>query len=123
MQDSVIHINKGIAKLESKDYVNAIFEFNQAVMIDPNNESTYLGRGMAYIAQGNYTKAISDLNKAIEIDPNCGRAYYLRGELKFHLEDKSGACQDWREVAELGFKEYYEMTKDHRKNSNLIFYA
>jgi hypothetical protein len=47
----------------------------------------------------------------------------MRGDLKFHLEDKSGACQDWREVVELGHKESYEMTKDHCKNSNLIFYV
>ena len=68
MQNSVIHIHKRIAKLESN--VNAIFEFNQAIMIDPNDKSTYLRRGIAYMAQENYSKAISDLNKAIEIDPN-----------------------------------------------------
>ena len=74
-------------------------------MINSNDALTYLGRGMAYKAQENYSKAISDLNKAIEIDSNYGRAYHMRGDLKFHLEDKSGACQDWREVVELGHKE------------------
>jgi tetratricopeptide (TPR) repeat protein len=70
MQNSVIYKHKGIAKPESKEYVNAIFEFNQAIMINSNDAETYLGRGMAYKAQEKYSKAISDLNKAIEIDPN-----------------------------------------------------
>jgi len=123
MQNSEIYINQEFTKLESKDYVNAIIEFNKAIMINPNDAPTYLGRGMAYKAQENYSKAISDLNKAIEIDSNFGRAYHMRGDLKFHLEGKSGAYQDWREAAELGYKESYEMTKDHCKNSNLIFNA
>ena len=70
MQKSEIFINKGIAKLESKDYMNAIIEFNKAIMINSNDSVTYLGRGMAYKAQEKYSKAISDLNKTIEIDPN-----------------------------------------------------
>jgi len=56
--------------LESKDYIDAIIEFNKAIMINSNDAVTYLGRGMAYKAQEKYSKAISDLNKTIEIDPN-----------------------------------------------------
>jgi len=70
MQKSEIYINQGFATLESKDYVNAIFEFNKAIMINPNDAKIYLGSWMACKAQENYNKAISDLNKAIELDPN-----------------------------------------------------
>ena len=51
---------------------------------------------------GDHYGAISDYTKVIEINSNDNQAYYFRGSSKYYLNDKRGACADWRKAANLG---------------------
>ena len=62
-----------------------------------------------------YVGAKTDFWKAIQIDPNNAEAYYGRGTAKYKLDDKNGACQDWRKAGELGYEKAYETIKKYCK--------
>jgi len=77
---SAVHIFKGIYYNESKkNLVEAIAEFNKAILFEPNYAITYVERGSAYLATGAYEQAIFDCNKAIELNPRLAYAYLTRG--------------------------------------------
>ncbi|MDH6100454.1 tetratricopeptide repeat protein [Anabaenopsis sp. FSS-46] len=59
----------------------ALFNFNQAITIDPNYALAYILRGSVYRNQQNWDLALADYNKAIELDPNNALAYTGRGNL------------------------------------------
>ncbi|RLD87919.1 MAG: hypothetical protein DRJ02_05235, partial [Bacteroidetes bacterium] len=43
-----------------------------------------------------------DYTKAIQIHPKYADAYANRGQIKFYMNDKQGACEDWRMAEQLG---------------------
>ena len=47
----------------------------------------------------NYSEAMVDYSKTIELNPNYTVAYVSRAELKYFLNDLSGACEDWRKAS------------------------
>jgi len=48
---------------------------------------------------------------AIKLNTVYPEAYNERGKIKFHLNDKKGACADWNRASELGVKEAGEFLK------------
>ena len=52
--------------------------------------------------QEKYGSALADLNHAIELDDQNSAYFGLRGTLKYQLEDKTGACGDWKVAEMLG---------------------
>ena len=55
-----------------------------------------------------YSGAIQDFTAAIEISTEFGEAYYNRRNAKYMLNNKSGACTDWRKSVELGIEQVSE---------------
>ena len=49
-----------------------------------------------------YESALSDLNNCLLINPKNAEAYLNRGAVKLRLEDKEGACADFKQSAALG---------------------
>jgi tetratricopeptide (TPR) repeat protein len=111
--NAVIAINPGFANvycqrgkifedLGKKD--SAIHNYDTAISIDPNNFDAYLQRGIFYMKADRSDQALSDFEKAISIKPNDPFPYVNRGELKKeYLNDKNGACADFRKAEQLGF--------------------
>tara|TARA_B110000211_G_scaffold88694_1_gene103768 strand:- start:1094 stop:1420 length:327 start_codon:yes stop_codon:yes gene_type:complete len=71
--------NRGMAHFELENYENAIANFTNCLIIDPNDARAYTNRGEAYGGLGNYEDAITDFTIATRIDPDYARAYYDRG--------------------------------------------
>ena len=63
------YMKKGSEYRNNKDYDKAIFEFTNAIKVDPNNPNAYMFRGSTYEEKKDYNKAISDYGKAIQVDP------------------------------------------------------
>ena len=53
----------------------AIKNFNQAIVLNPNNMTAYENRGAAYFYSGNYTAAMQDFTTAINANPNDSSLY------------------------------------------------
>ena len=46
-----------------------------------------------------------DYNNALELNPNYDLAYFGRGAARKSLNDKKGACEDFKKALELGYEE------------------
>ncbi|ACK67358.1 TPR repeat-containing protein [Rippkaea orientalis PCC 8801] len=94
-------IIRGIEKGIQGDYQGAIADFNQVILINPNEVEAYHSRGIAYIKLGNYSQAIADFNNALGLNPNIPEIYQERAKIRLILSDKAGAIADLQTAAEL----------------------
>lgn len=90
---------KGIEKVECKDYLGAIIEFTKAIEIDENYIDAFMQRGYSKAILKDYKGAVEDFNKTIELDIDC-RIYSARGRSKKNLFDFDGALQDYKIAVE-----------------------
>ncbi len=79
----------------------AIADWTEAILLNPNFALAYSKRGNAKRNLGDKGGAILDYDKAIELDPNDAWAYGNRGNVKRNLGDKRGAILDFDKAIEL----------------------
>ncbi len=79
--------NRGEAWSDKKEYDKAIYDYNEAIRLDPNFQMAYGNRGDAWSHKKEYGKAIADYNEAIRLDP--GDAYNWNARAWF-----SATCPD-----------------------------
>ena len=61
-------MNIGIAKLNLKEYIEAIKYFSKVLELNSNYEIAYINRSSCYEKLEQYQDAIKDLDKAIELN-------------------------------------------------------
>ena len=54
---------------------------------------------------GKYNSALKDCNLALKINPNEGLIYNSRGEVRYALGDKKGACSDYKNAVKHGYEQ------------------
>ena len=86
--DAHVHFNRGILRLGTKDYDNAIAEFDAAIRLNPKDARAYYGRALAWKRKKGFAKAIADFNAAIQFDPEYAAAYNERAWLWATCTDK-----------------------------------
>ena len=84
------YIDQGKAEYNRGNYDAAIYLFNKAVDLNPDNEYLYNDLGLCYVALGDMDLAIPEFSKAIELNSDCVEAYYNRG-LAYFGQGRSGA--------------------------------
>jgi tetratricopeptide (TPR) repeat protein len=84
-----------------RDYDRAIEDYNEAIHLNPNEESAYENRGVARAFEGDDDRAIQDYNEAIRLSPNEIAAYFGRGLARTSEGDYDRAIQDFNEVIRL----------------------
>jgi len=67
---SLAHTRLGGIHLLRQEYGEGIKRFQQAIMIDQNNASAFVGMSVAYLHQGKYSLARKALNEAERLDPS-----------------------------------------------------
>lgn len=88
----------------------AIKSYTKAIKVANDDDAVeylylyYFNRGNVYLKMKKYQAALSDLNRTIALEPYFHGAFNNRGYIKFNLQDKRGACDDWRKALELGNK-------------------
>lgn len=83
---------------------SAIFDYDAAIKINPENPNYYFSRGMAYLSyMDNYDHAIADFTKVIEILPHYGTAYYNRAKAYFGKKEYGKSWEDIRKAEASGF--------------------
>lgn len=93
------HSSRGMAKCGLEDFKEAIDDVNQAILLEPEDDSRYFSRGHVNLMYAKYKAdqgklkksrsrfqdAISDLNEAINLNPKMAKYYTLRGWTKYLL--------------------------------------
>lgn len=99
---------------ETGEYREAVNLFNQITDVEEDfpNLLLYTYRASAKHKLQDYRGAVEDFTKAIEMEPKTQdnyqewvRAHFNRGVSQYFLDDRSGACSDWRRAVELGMQE------------------
>lgn len=75
------HLLSGHKLFKSKQFDEAIEEYNKAIEFRPSDHEAYYWRGRAYSEKGGRDKAIEDFKKTIELNPSYTRAYESMGWL------------------------------------------
>ena len=117
------YIDQGKAEYNRGNYDAAIYLFNKAVDLNPDNEYLYNDLGLCYVALGEQDTAISEYSKAIELNSDCVEAYYNRG-LAYFGQGRSAApdaISDFTKAIELepdNVDAYYNRGLTYNKNYN-----
>ena len=87
-------ILRGFDKYMLGDYKGAIFEYTQAIRLDPDDALAYRKRGRAKHNLGQYHAAIADYDTVIRLVPDNAYAYIKRGIAKRKLGQHRAAVSD-----------------------------
>jgi serine/threonine protein kinase/Flp pilus assembly protein TadD len=100
-ENSAAHSNLGVALDEIGDLDGAIFEFQEAIRLDPQNVAVHLGNlGATLYKKGDHDAALAEYAKAIKLDPklafvltNWGRALAKKNDLEGAIAKHKEAIQ------------------------------
>ena len=101
VKSSEDHLSRGNALLNQGDYEAAIFHYDEAIRIDPNNVNAYNDRGIAKGILEQYSESISDFDTAISLVSNRENFYYNRGVSRLKLKQYFDAISDFDKAIEL----------------------
>jgi len=93
--------NRGISRQSQNRLDEAIKDFNQAIVLAPDETNAYLNRGTALEGGGHYAEAISDYNHVLELNPNDAMAYNNRGNAEGSLGEWEKALADYQQAIKL----------------------
>jgi cytochrome c-type biogenesis protein CcmH/NrfG len=89
------------AYFEANALSEAIEAYLKVLEFTPDDSAIYTDLGVMYRRSNQPEKALEAFEKAIEIDPNNIHSQFNIGIVLFHdLEDKQGAVEAWKKVAE-----------------------
>jgi Flp pilus assembly protein TadD len=125
-------VQKGFQLLLASRVDPALAEFDQALILNPNDEWAYVGRGYGLALKGRLDNAMTDLDRAVQLNPKSAYAYcyrglvfMLRGEFEralaqynhsLSLNDKLIDAYNLRAGAQLGLKETDKALADIQKS-------
>ena len=70
--NALAYINQGLAKANLGQYQDAIADYDQTLLLQPDNAHASSSRGNAKTALGQYQKAIANLEVALELAQEAG---------------------------------------------------
>ncbi len=86
---------------KSKDHQKALAVLSAALKLDPRAVTCLLLRAQILASQRKFGAAEAEVARAIHIAPGYAMPYYVRGLLRQHLGDRSGALDALRRAAKL----------------------
>jgi rfaE bifunctional protein nucleotidyltransferase chain/domain len=132
---AVEHFTRGLEFQKADRYQEAIFEYNEAIRIEPSFAKAYNNSGVAKDGLGQYEEAIKDFEEAINLNPAYSKAYNNRGVAKGGLGQYEEAIKDYDEairlkplyadvynnrgIAKAALSRYEEAIKDFEEAINL----
>jgi len=96
-------------KKNKGDLNGALFDYSQAILLNPKSENAYCSRGDIYRMSGNTALAIADFNKALLLNPNFAAAYNNLGGVYYSIGNIKSALANFNKAISLnpGFAEAY----------------
>lgn len=96
------------AKAAMADTAGAFHDLRQAIKYNPESPDGYVYLSIAYYKVKAYREAYKWVNQGLEKDPQDAAVYAQRGEIKYAMGDKHGACMDWSRAGDLGLLSAYD---------------
>ncbi len=97
----LLWVKMGDAYLLISQYAEAISAYDNAIELDPKNETAWNSRGFAKEELGRYDDAMRDLDKAIELDSKNETIWNNRGVAKSELGRYEEALSDFGKAIKL----------------------
>lgn len=98
-----IYLNRGIARLNIKNFSGAASDLSGFLTIRTEHAEGHFNLGLAEKGLGNNEKALSAFNRTIELNPHHEAAFFERGIIKKRLGDDKGFCKDMKLAFYSGF--------------------
>jgi lipoprotein NlpI len=98
--DEFFEEGKKFSLVDNSDH--AIYNYSEAIRLNPKMGKAYNNRGIAYMGRQQYDLAIADFNKAIELDPKNGQAYNNRAIAYWYKGEIDKTRQDVKKAQSLG---------------------
>lgn len=92
---------RGREKFQLGDYGGAISDFDEAMILNPNDADIYFNRGLVLYKLEDVLGAISDFDHALLLNPRHALAYFHRAGVRYSLGEQPGAMLDLRLAARL----------------------
>lgn len=92
---------RGREKFDLGDYGGAISDFNEAMLLNPNDADVYFNRGLVLFKLEDTLGAISDFDHALILNPRHAMAYFHRAGVRYSLGEQTGAMLDLQLAAKL----------------------
>lgn len=86
-------------------YADVERDLTKTLEFIPTHSHALMARAKARIELEKYEEAKADVKQAIELGYDPGEAYYWLGKIRLRLDDRNGACADFRESGANGYQD------------------
>ena len=87
-----------------EDFENAVQSYGEAIAVNPNVSSYYLGRAACNLKLQKYTDVVTDSDHALKLKPGNASAHLRKGTALFYLNEFHSARSAFEEAKNLGNK-------------------
>ncbi|WP_312077041.1 tetratricopeptide repeat protein [Chryseobacterium sp.] len=99
---SMGYLYLGNIKSQKADFESALKYYDQALIYDKKNSTTYFSKAICQSYLNRPLDAIHLLKKSIEINPKYGMAYFYKATFEHQLNMGDEACKDFKMAEKLG---------------------
>ncbi|MDB9538986.1 tetratricopeptide repeat protein [Anabaenopsis arnoldii] len=100
---AVTYFNRGVDYARQQRWDLALFNYTQAIKLNPKYAEAYNNRGVVYVNQQKWNLALADYTQAIKLNPNFADAYYGRGVVYYNQQKWDLALADFNQAIRLNF--------------------
>lgn len=97
--------NRGSAYYRMGDFDRAIYDYSEAIGLNPTDPDSFTSIGRAFEAKSDDDQAIQNYTRAIDIDPTNAAAFRHRGDAWYRKRDTDRAVRDYNEAIRLNPKD------------------
>lgn len=98
LENHYLYFRRGIVRLESRLFNEAIADFNTAIRMKSDESAYYFFRAYARYLQGKHNEAIIDYTEAVSLDNTNHQYYFYRGLANVKLNEFDDAIADFNEA-------------------------
>jgi tetratricopeptide (TPR) repeat protein len=94
-------MSRGLREMKADDAQDAIEDFSDAIILDPNLAEAYHQRAVARFTAGDTPGAIADIQATLQHEPRSFAAFQTLAAIAEARKDWKGAYEAWQKVMEI----------------------
>jgi tetratricopeptide (TPR) repeat protein/S1-C subfamily serine protease len=103
---AAFYVNRGNFYIQQKKLDLALFDFNEALKLNPNLTDAYIGRGLVYSEQKKLDLALADFNQTLKMNPNFANGYIGRALVYYEQKKNDLALADFNQSLKINAKSF-----------------